>query len=82
MTRYWVLGFIIAVVAAIYLARRIRAVTKSLEDPVDIPLWEAGKYQHVDLNSETAGDRDDTAPAVLSPPEWQPPKSASNGSRR
>jgi hypothetical protein len=28
------------------------------------------------------GDLDDTAPAVLSPPEWTPPKSASNGSRR
>jgi len=28
------------------------------------------------------GDQDDTAPAVLSPPEWAAPRSASNGTRR
>lgn len=82
MSRYWVLGLVIAVVAAIYLARRFHAMTKSLEDPVDIPLWEADRYQPTDLRSETRYDREDTAPAVLSPPEWQPPKSAAGRSHR
>lgn len=81
MSRYWVLGLIIAVVAVIFLARRFHAVAKPLEDPVDPPLWEAGRHQHVDLKSETAYDREDTAPAVLSPPEWQPPKSTSGRSK-
>jgi hypothetical protein len=82
MFRYWVLGLIIAVVAAIFLARRVHAVTKSLEHPVDIPLWGAEQDQRVDWKPETTGDREDTAPAVLSPPEWQPPKSASGWSHR
>lgn len=35
-----------------------------------------------DLDERDSDDLDDTAPSVLSPPEWTPPKSASNGSRR
>jgi hypothetical protein len=74
MTRYWVLGLILAVAAAIYIARRIGAAKRAHEDQVDIPLWEAERHQHVNLRSEPPEDRDDTAPAVLSPPEWKPPK--------
>jgi hypothetical protein len=72
MFRYWVLGLIIALVALIYLARRVHAVTKSLEHPVDIALWGTEQDQRVDWRPETMGDREDTAPAVLSPPEWRP----------
>jgi hypothetical protein len=67
MTRYWVLGLILAVAA-------VRAAKRAHEDQVDIPLWEAERHQHVNLRSEPPEDRDDTTPAVLSPPEWKPPK--------
>lgn len=75
MTRYWVLGLLLAVAAAIYLARRFRTGRKAHEDRVDIPLWEAEQFHHVDRRPESTEDRDDTAPAVLSPPEWKPPRS-------
>jgi hypothetical protein len=75
MTRYWVLGLIVAVVAVLFAVLRIRSVTKSLEEEVDIPLWEADHYRQIDFWPELAEERDDTAPAVLSPPEWKAPKS-------
>jgi hypothetical protein len=74
MTRYWVLGLLLAVAAAIYLVRRFRTGRKAHEDHVDIPLWEAEQFHHVDPRPESTQDRDDTAPAVLSPPEWKPPR--------
>jgi len=40
-----------------------------------------GKLDELD-ESDGKDQLDDTAPAVLSPPEWTPPKSAANGSRR
>jgi len=82
MTRYWVLGLIAAIVAALLLLRHILSVSKSLENDVDIPLWDAQDRQHADIWSEPAVERDDTAPAVLSPPEWRTPRSAVNDSRR
>ena len=35
-----------------------------------------------DDDADDRGDLDDTAPSVLSPPEWTPPKSALGGWRR
>ena len=77
MTRYWVLGLIVAVVAVIFAALRVRSVARSLEEEVDIPLWEADHYKQIDFWPELVEERDDTAPAVLSPPEWKTPTSVS-----
>jgi hypothetical protein len=82
MTRYWVLGLVVAVVALIYLARLILSMRKSAKDSVDIPLWEPESWPQSDLRQETTAEREDTAPAVLSPPEWRPPKSVSDSTSR
>ena len=80
MTRYWVLGLIAAAVAVLFLVRRVYSVSKSLEEDVDIPLWDANDHRRVDIWPEPPGERDDTTPAVLSPPEWKAPRSAANDS--
>ena len=66
--------------AAIYLVRRMRRNLKAptTPEPVDLPLWDADQREPLELTSSDADE--DTAPAVLSPPEWKPPKSA-NGRR-
>ena len=78
MTRYWVLGLIVAVVVVIYLVRRSRDAAAT----VDVPVWEADRRESREPDPVNADAQDDTAPAVLSPPEWKPPKSTSNGSQR
>ena len=80
MTRYWALALIVAVVALLWAARR--GARRPHAEPVD-----EQRVQRPDGDAERPplddnGDLDDTTPAVLSPPEWTPPKSASNGSRR
>ena len=76
MTRYWVLGFMVAIVVVMYLVRRSRKTS----EPIDLPLREHERPGPLELSSEDVEPKDDTAPAVLSPPEWRPPKSTSNGS--
>ena len=74
--RLWaILGLIVAVVAMLFAVLRIRSVTKSLEEDVDIPLWEGDHFKQIDFWPEHVEERDDTAPAVLSPPEWKTPGS-------
>ena len=41
MTLYWVLGLIVDVVALVFVVLRIRGVTRSPEEDVDIPSREA-----------------------------------------
>ena len=66
MTLYWMLGLIVAVVAAVFAMLRIRGGKRSLSKEVDIPIdWPV-----------RAEERQDTAPAVLSPPEWKGPRPA------
>lgn len=79
MTRYWMLGLIGAIVALVYLGWRRWKASEPLKK-VDLPLWETEQYGHLELKSEDV--EDDTAPAVLSPPDWKPPNSTSSGSRR
>lgn len=79
MTRYWVIGLIAVIVAAIFLARRLWRAPESSKQ-VDLPLWEEDQHGPVAIKAD--GVDDDTTPAVLSPPEWKAPKSAFNGSRR
>ena len=73
MTRYWVLGLLIAAVAVIYLVRRLLDSPRSPESSVDIPLEEPVRSRP---EVPPVAEDDDTAPAVLSPPEWSPPKKA------
>jgi hypothetical protein len=75
MTRYWVVALIAAVVVLLFVVRRI---TRPPETDGDAHAAEALP----DEQSVDCGDLDDTAPAVLSPPEWKPPKSVSNGQHR
>jgi len=81
MARTWVLALIVAVVALVYLVRRILNESKSLEHEVDLPLWDAEHYGHVAIHAALNEDSDDTAPTVLSPPESRVPKTGSGQSR-
>lgn len=76
MTRYWVIGLIAVIVAAIFLVRRMWKAPESSKQ-VDLPLWEEDQYGPVEIKPGELDD--DTTPAVLSPPEWKAPESASNG---
>ena len=80
MTRYWVLGMIAVVVAVIFLARRMLQAPDSSKR-VDVPLWEDGQLGPIEIKAPVEED-EDTAPAVLSPPEWTVPTSAASGPRR
>jgi len=80
VTRYWVLGMIAVVVAAIFLARRMLEASDSSKR-VDVPLWEDGQPGPIQIKA-TVEEDEDTAPAVLSPPEWTVPTSAASGPRR
>jgi hypothetical protein len=69
MTRYWALALLGASIAVVYFVRRLLA--RKRPAPVDIPfddLWPS-RPEVMRLPTE-----DDTAPAVLSAPEWKPPK--------
>jgi hypothetical protein len=97
MTRYWVVGLIVAMVALLFVVRR--RARRSEADDTDRTLVPRGDEERgmveldphvyaervdvpVDDGASDEGDLDDTAPAVLSPPEFaQPKKSVSNGSR-
>ena len=79
MTRYWVVALIVGVVALLFVVRRITRQPEA--DDERRTLERAGAFgdEHHDDDS---GDLDDTAPAVLSPPESAAPKSAPIGRRR
>jgi hypothetical protein len=100
MTRYWVVGLIVAVVGLLLIVRRI-ARRPEADDEHDtlMPPGDAEREQarlaphrharraghpeaYADDDPDDRGDLDDTAPSVLSPPEWTPPKSALGGKRR
>jgi hypothetical protein len=94
MTRYWAAALILAVVAMLLLMRRMaRRRDPSAEDRALVPHGD-GERELVEFDPllrgeavsdrgiDDPGDLDDTAPAVLSPPEWTEPKSVSNGTRR
>ena len=73
MTRYWALGLVVAATAVVYLVRWL-LTRRRAPAPVDIALDEP-----VQRGPEVirVAEDDDTAPAVLSPPEWKlPPKKA------
>lgn len=76
MTPYWVLGLVVAVAAVVVAVLRVRSALRSLKEEVDIPLWEADRSKQSDFMPEPVEERDDTAPAVLSPPEWKAPRSS------
>jgi len=79
VTRYWVIGLIAVIVAAIVFARRMWRSPESSKQ-VDLPLWEEDQHGPAAIKADEV--EDDTTPAVLSPPEWKAPKSAFNSSRR
>jgi len=84
MTYLWVIGLVLAVGAVGWLVRRALRQTEVLETSTvtDIPLWDAEDHRQRDFWPEMAGPAEDTAPAVLTPPEWKEPKSVSNGTPR
>jgi hypothetical protein len=79
VTRYWVIGLIAVIVAAIFLARRMWRAPESSEQ-VDLPLWGVDQDGTVEIKANQVAD--DTTPAVLSTREWKAPKAASNSSGR
>jgi len=72
MTRYRVLGLLIAAAAVVYLVHRLLKRQRPSVS-VDIALDEPVRSRPEVLRVEEV---DDTAPAVLSPPEWKPPRRA------
>jgi len=97
MTRYWVLALIVAVVAVLFVVRRSAKQSPSDDEHSTLVPHGDGERELVELDPlvsatrdgaltrddfDDRADVDDTAPAVLSPPEWTRPKAASNGSRR
>lgn len=84
MTYMWVTGLVLAVFAAGWLWRRALKQSQVMETPAttDLPLWDAQEYNQRELWPELAGQAEDTAPAVLTPPEWKEPKLPSIGPRR
>ena len=82
MTPYWMLGLMAVVVGLLLAVRRFRRTSKLRDNEIDIPLWDADHCQHVDIWPDPVPERNDTAPAVLSPPEWQAGKPARTQSRR
>jgi hypothetical protein len=78
MTRYWVVGLIVAVVVLLFAARRITRRPDADQDQhhAQVPHGDgerADAFAGADLDDR--GDLDDTSPAVLSPPEWRAPRS-------
>jgi hypothetical protein len=97
VTRYWVVGLIVAFVALLFAMRRIARRPQAGDEQSTLVPHGDGERELVELDPMLGAPRDgaltrddfddqtdidDTAPAVLSPPEWTPPKSAANGSRR
>lgn len=80
MTSLWVTGVVLAVLVLGWLARRMFRQAREAEAPAetDIPLWEAEEHNRRDFWPEVVGQIDDTAPAVLTPPEWTEPKPIPN----
>lgn len=69
MTRYWALGLLVAAMAVVYLVRWLLAHRRSSAS-VDIALDEPVRHSPEVMQ---VVENDDTAPAVLSPPEFRPP---------
>jgi hypothetical protein len=85
MTSVWVAGLVVTVLLALgWLALRALRRTKELEasSVSDVPLWEAEEHNQRDFWPELVEQGGDTAPAVLTPPEWREPQSVSNGTPR
>jgi len=97
MTRYWVVALIMAVVAMLFMVRRGARQSRPDDEHSTLVPHGDGERELVELDPlvgaarggaltrddvDDRADIDDTAPAVLSPPEWMPPKTAANGSRR
>jgi hypothetical protein len=73
----WVSGWIVVACAAFVLALRARK-KRAQRDP------KTGRREPREslFNHTEPQDIDDTAPAVLTPPEWEPPARASAVSKR
>lgn len=84
MTYMWMTGLVLAVIAAGWLLRRELRQSEALETPAmtDLPLWDAEEYNQREFWPELAGQTEDTAPAVLTPPEWKEPMLPTIGPRR
>ena len=83
MTGYWALALIAAIVVALFLLRRAwKQYSPPPVQTVDLPLWDEEPQQPPrELQLDDA--EEDTAPAVLSPPELKSPsQAASNKARR
>ena len=75
----WAVGLLFVVLAAAYLVRHLREASRAceLED-----VRRAERQRVAESIAPQADGDDDTAPAVLTPPEWTVPKNSSAGSGR
>jgi len=97
MARYWVVALIVVFVALLFAVRRTVARSRADDAHSTLVPHGDGERELVELDPLVSAARDsaltrdsfhdfadidDTAPAVLSPPEWTRQKSAASGSRR
>ena len=77
----WAVGLLFVVVAAAYFVRHRRETARAGE-LAEVRKAETQRVaEFVAPQTEAEGD-EDTAPAVLTPPEWTVPKNSSAGSAR
>ena len=77
----WALGLLVVVLAVAYFVRHRREAARACE-LAEVRRAEKKRMSEV-VPRRTEGDGDeDTAPAVLTPPEWTAPKNSSAGSTR
>jgi hypothetical protein len=78
----WAVGLLFVVVAVAYVVRHRRETARACELAAAVRKAERKRAaEFVPPRTEGEGD-EDTAPAVLTPPEWTVPKNSSTGSAR
>ncbi|MEP7295545.1 MAG: hypothetical protein ABI702_05105 [Burkholderiales bacterium] len=80
----WIFGLALVLLPlGLLVLRRVWERRRTPPADIDLPVWEADDLGQRSLSPEPSVDQDEeTAPAVLSPPEWSVPKSIYNGTDR
>ena len=77
----WAVGLLFVVLVAAYLVRHLREGSRACEVE-DVRRAERQRAAEFVVPPTAADVDEDTAPAVLTPPEWTVPKNSSAGSGR
>lgn len=75
----WIAGLILIALAAIYIIRNMREAARARAGE---EILRRERQRLTDVVTEQGEGIEDTAPAVLTPPEWTKPKGSASGIRR